>query len=1157
MDRSRIEAFATKARKLLKAQIAARVELLRKSDSTSIVIENKRAMEALEKQIDEKGLETVVDEVSYTWFNRLCALRYMDAHGFNRPLVVTPQDGNVLPEILSDAMTGNPDTDILSKSNEDRINKLLTGDVRSNNAQAEIYRILLVSKCNALNKDIPMLFERISDYTDLLLPEDLLSKDAIIPMMREALTDENCETVEVIGWLYQYYISERKDEVFAGFKKGKKATSKEIPAATQLFTPEWIVRYLVENSLGRLWMLNHPDSKLVDKMKYYIKPVDAEPDYIRISSPEEIKICDPCCGSGHMLTYSFDILFEIYSELGYTPKDAAEHIILDNLYGIELDDRAGQLAYFALMMKAREKSRRFFSTGVQPNICVLHNISFTEEEMLEATGLFNRKKDLLITKLLGQYEHADTLGSLITPFLSDIDELKGMLTTETTGDLFAPTDNTIRTRVEDILKFSEFLSKKYHVTVTNPPYMGRANMCSFLSDFAKEEHPDTKSDLFAMFMERCKELTLSHGYYAMVVMQSWMFLSGFENFRVKLIKSSTICSLVHMANMVMHIAFGTAASVFYNGVYPIKGSYCRVEYENLIDDKPTKFPPDNERNQTAPNGTFFEVSSEQFGKIPGSPIAYWASDAILRIFASSSPISSIMKPSQGMATGNNDRFLRKWYEVSLGTTCFTARTQTEAKASLKKWFPITKGGSYRKWYGNNDYLVNWENNGYEIKHYVNEKGKLASRPQNIGCFFSKGLSWSTLSSSELSMRYVSDGFLFETKGSKCHFKNYDYLLYALGILNSCVIDSLLLFIAPTLDFHEGPIGCIPFVNMSIYKDKTDALVKSNIDFSKSDWDSFETSWDFKRFPLLSDKRFSLEDAYTAYRDKANADFYQLKANEEELNRIFIEIYGLQDELKPEEDEKMVSIHRVYDSEEDIPDVMKDSQYALTKKDIVKEFISYAVGCMFGRYSLDVEGLAFAGGEWDSSKYSSFIPDKDNVIPVLSSEWFKDDIVFRFRDFVKVTFGEDSLAENMRFIEDSLGMTIRNYFVKGFYNHHLSTYKNRPIYWLFSSPKGYFNALVYLHRYNENTPSVVLSYLRQMRTKLSTEISALERENSSRNAKTLVNYRKMAEDLDEYERILFPIAMENISLNLDDGVKVNYAKLGKALKKVSALEKSNE
>ncbi|MGN0905690.1 MAG: BREX-1 system adenine-specific DNA-methyltransferase PglX, partial [Bullifex sp.] len=517
MNRAVIEAFASRARNLLKQQIGARISMLMKSDSSAVVIENRSAMTALMKRIEEKGNDAVIDEVAYTWFNRLCALRYMDVHGFNRPMAVTPENDGGLPEILDNAMGSVMDDGLLTRVNADRISRLMSGEIKSINPQDEIYRILLVSKCNALNKELPMLFERISDYTDLLLPEDLLSPDAIIPLMREALTEESCETVEVIGWLYQYYIAEKKDEVFEGFRKGKKATSKEIPAATQLFTPDWIVRYLVENSLGRLWMLNHPESGLAGKMEYYIKPVDTEPDFIRINNPEEIRICDPCCGSGHMLTYAFDILFEIYSELGYTTKDAVEHIIRDNLYGIELDDRAGQLAYFALMMKAREKVRRFFSSGIEPNICVLHNVTFDEEDLRIACSLFSNTRDAEVKKLLTQFEHADTFGSLIIPCIDDIGKLKSNLTKTTwTGDLFDGVD-TIEPRVHEVLKYADYLSPKYQVVITNPPYMG--NYDDITKAFVTKNYPDSKSDLCTAFMERNWKLTVPKGYSAMVNMQ--------------------------------------------------------------------------------------------------------------------------------------------------------------------------------------------------------------------------------------------------------------------------------------------------------------------------------------------------------------------------------------------------------------------------------------------------------------------------------------------------------------------------------------------------------------------------------------------------------------------------------------------------------------
>lgn len=1150
MERSKIEAFAGKARNLLKQQIGARIALLRKSESSSVVIENKSAMATLEKRISDKGLETVIDEVAYTWFNRLCALRYMDAHDFNKTLIVTPLEGNILPEILSDAMTGNLDSEILTRSNEDRIKKLLSGEVRSNNAQAEIYRILLVSKCNALNKDIPMLFERISDYTDLLLPEDLLSKDAIIPMMREALTDENCETVEVIGWLYQYYIAEKKDEVFAGFKKGKKATAKEIPAATQLFTPEWIVRYLVENSLGRLWMLNHPESRLIEKMEYYIKPVDVEPDFIKIASPEEIKVCDPCCGSGHMLTYSFDILFEIYSELGYTAKDAVEHIIRDNLYGIEIDDRAGQLAYFALMMKAREKARRFFSLGVEPNICVLHNVLFDEEELRGACSLFSNTRYSVVRNLLTQFEHADIFGSLIVPFVDDIAKLKANLTKTTrTDDLFDVAD-TIESRVNEVLRYADYLSSKYQVVITNPPYMGSGNMCNSLKDFAVSNYTSSKADLFSMFIDRTKDMVQRCGYFSLVTMQSWMFLSSFNEFRKDVLSESTICCLAHLDNMVMRIAFGTSATIFNKSVSNRIGQYCYVGSSDIVDESPAKFPPINKRNAKAPDGNcLFTIQPSAFNLIPNTLIAYWLSPSVINCFAWDK-LSSILITREGMATADNDRFLRYWYEP------FSALVRFPNSLGNAYWIPYNKGGAYRKWYGNNDYVVFWKDDGFDIKNNIDrETGRIRSHNYNGEYGFLEGMTWSALSSSDISLRYCPEGFLFDSKGAKGFTQGKDQLLFCLALCNSVVARTLLEVLSPTMDFKVGDIVQIPYP----YHLSVNDVVSDCISLAKNDWDSFETSWDFLHHPFVKwskdlwdtisigatmDKFYGhhpeiscpLELCFMLWQGECDERFNQLKANEEELNRIFIDIYGLQDELTPEEDDSDVTVRKA--------DLNRD----------MRSFISYAVGCMLGRYSLDVSGLAYAGGSWDSSKYTSFIPDEDNVIPVLTNEWFSDDIAFRFREFVKVVFGEETLVANMKYVEDSLGMSIRNYFTKEFYKDHLKVYQKRPIYWMFSSPKGYFNALVYLHRYNENTPSVVLSYLRKFRDKLATEIGALERENNSKNAKKLVNYKKMVEDLDDYEHILYPIAMENISLDLDDGVKVNYAKLGDALKKVSGLEK---
>ena len=1151
MERTKIEAFASAARNLLRSQIKTRIELLRKSESSAVVIENSGAIKTLEENIAKNGIDNVVEEVSYTWFNRLCALRYMDAHDFNRPMIVTPLKGETLPEILSDAMTGSLDSTILSKTNEEKINKLLSGEIKSNNAQAEIYRILLVSKCNELNKSIPKLFEYISDYTELLLPDDLLSKDDFLYIMREALTDDNCKTVEVIGWLYQYYISEKKDEVFAGFKKNKKATSKEIPAATQLFTPEWIVRYLVENSLGRLWMLNHPESRLIESMKYYVKPVDIEPDFIRVKNPEDIKLCDPCCGSGHMLTYAFDILFEIYSELGYTSKDAVEHILKDNLFGIEIDERAGQLAYFALNMKAREKVRRFFSLQIEPNICVLNNVMFDDEELEIASNFFANKNKTEVKNLLSQFDHADTFGSLIIPAISDIPTLRQKLTITKKGDLFDSTEE-IESKVNKVLDYSEYLSSRYHVVVTNPPYMSKYD--DLFKSFLIKNYPDSKTDLCTAFMERDLRLILPYGYSAMVNMQSWMFLSSYEKLRLKLLKEKIILSMAHIGTKGFDSIGGEVVSTTAfvlskkSTKQIIKGEYFRLVDTQSEAGKSKAFL---EANNNHNHGYYFEVSAEQFEKIPGSPIAYWLSTQMFNVFCSNKNISMVGITKKGIIPGNAEVFLRLWFEVNNENIGYHITSYEKMKQSNFKWFPCMKGGKYKKWYGNQNYLIDMYNDSYSIK-YSGKNNNYSLGNSNF--YFKKGITWTDISSSSFAARYTPEGFLSDSAGPMVYINNDSDLFFSLSLLNSKCAERIFDVISACLHFSVEHIASFPLIQPCDYvKKEIISICVNNIKRSRSDWDSFETSWDFVRHPLLEDRgRGLISECYERYKERTNEAFFKLKENEEELNRIFIDIYGLQDELKPEEDDSMVSVHRIFDSDSDIPQSMRKGNYALTKKDVVKSFISYAVACMFGRYSLDSDGLAFAGGDWDSSKYKSFIPDEDNVITVLSSEWFADDIVSRFREFVKACFGQENLSLNMRFIEDALGTTVRGYFLKSFYEDHVRTYQKRPIYWMFSSPKGYFNALIYLHRYNENTPSIVLRYLRQFRSKISSEISVLQEDKN--NERQVQEYKRILDDLDSYEQILYPIAMNNIQLDLDDGVKVNYLKLGNALRKVPGLEK---
>lgn len=1184
MKGSVLERFAQEARLQLQKEVKARLNLIQKGDASIDLIENRNAVNALNKHLEElKGNEdALVEEVAYTWFNRISALRFMDASGYNATLIVSPAEGKTLPEILSEALSGIIDEDVVTSIKDwERIRGLVDGTITSKNPQAEIYRILLVASCNHLNNSLPLLFEKIEDYTDLLLPDDLLSSESIITKTVNAISKDDTESVEIIGWLYQYYISEKKDEVFASFKKGKKAGKDEIPAATQLFTPEWIVRYLVENSLGRLWMLNHPESNLKSRMKYYIEPADKEADFIRLENPEEIKVLDPCCGSGHMLTYAFDLLFDIYTECGYTDNDAVKHIIEDNLYGIEIDKRAGQLAYFALMMKARERSRRILRKGITPNICILQKVVFDKEELPNVINLFENPS-LTIMDLMKDFENADILGSLITPSISNIAFLKNTLKANPNSDDFFSDENTLRERVKTVLDQAEYLTGRYSIVITNPPYLAPSSSDPVLQNFAKGQYPNSKTDTGTMFIERNLKFIPKNGYVAMITLQSWMFLSSFEKLRDEIINNRSILSMIHIGARGFDTIGGEVVSTTAyilsgeKGATGVKGQYVRLVNGQSEEEKSKALSVAISNHDC---GYYFEVSADQFEKIPGSPIAYWASEAIFALFANTAPIVSRLKPCQGLATGDNGRFLRLWHEISAEKACYNAESAQKALESHKKWFPSTKGGSYRKWYGNNDYVINWENNGYDIKSFS------GSVIRNEYMYFSSGLTWSTLSSSLLSMRYVPDGFLFESKGSKCHFKSREFLLTILALMNSCVINNLIMFISPTLDFHEGPIGRMPFLYPADAQMRIDFSAKKNINISKSDWDSFETSWDFSIHPLLEKKvieteGFAFEDdyelqeylgddeysrifkngidvsrtawspvefAYLRYKDWANKAFFHLKKNEEELNRIFIDIYGLQDELTPEEDDSMVSVHRIFDDKSEIPESMRKGQYALTKEDVIKSFVSYVVGYMFGRYDASRPGLAFAGGDFDISSYSGFVPDSDNVIPVLGDSWFKNDAETYFIKFVEKTFGHDSLNENLKFIESALGKSIREYFYKDFYKDHLKTYQKRPIYWMFSSPKGYFQALVYMHRYNENTANVVLDYLRQFRDKIRLQIKLAE---DAGETKKKVEYENIDKDLNDYEvNVLYPLAIQHLTFDLDDGVKVNYQKLGKALKAI--------
>lgn len=1189
MKGSALERFAQEARIQLQKEVRARLNLIQKGDASIDLIENRNAVKALNKHLEElKGdEEALVEEVAYTWFNRISALRFMDASGYNATLIVSPSEGKTLPEILSEALSGIIDEDVVTSiKDRERIRGLVDGSITSKNPQAEIYRILLVASCNHLNNSLPLLFEKIEDYTDLLLPDDLLSSESIITKTVNAISKDDTESVEIIGWLYQYYISEKKDEVFASFKKGKKAGKDEIPAATQLFTPEWIVRYLVENSLGRLWMLNHPDSSLKTKMKYYIEPADKETDFIRLESPEEIKVLDPCCGSGHMLTYAFDILFDIYTECGYTDNDAVKHIIEDNLYGIEIDKRAGQLAYFALMMKARERSRRILRKGITPNICILQKVVFDKEELPNVINLFENPS-LTLMDLMKDFENADILGSLITPSISNIAFLKNTLKANpNSNDMFSD-ENTLRERVKTVLNQAEYLTKKYSIVITNPPYLAPSSSDPVLQNFAKGQYPNSKTDTGTMFIERNLKFIPKNGYVAMITLQSWMFLSSFEKLRDEIINNRSILSMIHIGARGFDTIGGEVVSTTAyilsgeNGATGVKGQYVRLVDGQSEEEKSNALSVAISNHDC---GYYFEVSADQFEKIPGSPIAYWVSKPFVEVFSSPYLITP-GTTRKGMVTADNDRFIRNWSEVCLDKIGFNCNSRNEAITSKRKWFPYQKGGEYRNWYGNHLFVVNWENDGKELLNMKNEGYKVGSTNHNLDFIFSSVICWNKITSSSLSIKLSPSGFLFDDASPFYAIANDRERLYVLGLLFSVVGRYFLNFFNPTMNYQPGNILSVPVIYNEIKSPYISSVILNQIELSKKDWDSFETSWDFSIHPLL-EKRINetdgfdfendselqdylgdgeydrifhdgiegsrtawspVEFAYLRYKDWANKAFFHLKKNEEELNRIFIDIYGLQDELTPEEDDSMVSVHRIFDSKSEIPESMKKGQYALTKEDVIKSFVSYVVGCMFGRYDASKPGLAFAGGDFDISSYSDFIPDSDNVIPVLGDSWFKNDAETHFIKFVEKVFGHDSLNENLKFIENALGKSIREYLYKDFYKDHLKTYQKRPIYWMFSSPKGYFQALVYMHRYNENTANVVLDYLRQFRDKIRLQIKLAE---DAGETKRKIEYENIDKDLNDYEmNVLYPLAIQHLTFDLDDGVKVNYQKLGKALKAI--------
>ncbi len=1162
METLKLKRFAQYARRSLLEQVSAKLKLVL-AENSAARREHAEAVKTLDVAIREHGTEQVIERVAYIWFNRFCALRFMDVNRYNRVNIVSPADpGQFQPEILAEAKMGHIDEDMVLDKARQQIFALLAGKAPSRDPQGEAYRLLVVAVCNFWNKAMPFLFQRIDDYTELLMPDHLLSGNSILAYTREAMTPDACEDVEVIGWLYQFYISEKKDQVFADLKKNKKVTPENIPAATQLFTPHWIVRYLVENSLGRLWLLNRPGSKLAEQMDYYIKPEQPEADFLRIGKPEEIKICDPACGSGHMLTYAFDLLYAIYEEEGVDPAEIPEKILTHNLYGIEIDERAGELAAFALTMKARAKQRRFFNKGVKPNICVLENVHFDESELKEYMDFIGC--DLFTAPLqttLRQFEEADNFGSLIRPDVTDVDGMLRILESKNvSGQLFI---SMTHQKVLQALRQAGYLSPKYHVVIANPPYMGSKGMNGRLGAWAKDNYPNSKSDLFAMFIERNLDLAQRHGAVAMITMQSWMFLSSFESLRTRVLEQDTILSMAHLGARAFDSIGGevvsTTAFVLENANrLEYKGGYVRLVAGNSEVEKDAAI---REAVISPDCGWFYRASGADFKKIPGSPIVFHVGKSVYRSFIEFPKLIEMHHACSGLQTGDNDRHLRQWFEVD-SSNILSDENMIEHRDGFR-WYFHRKGGEFRKWYGNIDYIVNWVSDGAEIR------SSKSARPQNLDRWFSTGVTWSHTSSSLFSARELRKIDTINVEGPSAFADRPGKLL---GYLSSKTAYYLMGILNPTLHYLVGAVSQLPF--------KADAgdtgIVQQLVQFGKLDWDSYETSWDFINQPLLNPdyRQPTLKATYKNLRAHWREMTMEMQRLEFENNRIFIEAYGLQDDLTPEVPLNEITLtcnpHYRYGNNK-----REDELEALLLADTMRELVSYAVGCMFGRYALDKPGLILANQGETIEDYLKLVPepsfraDNDNVIPMFDGDWFTDDIAERFRKFLRVAFGEEHYEANLQFIEAALGKNgkardIRDYFLKDFYSDHVRRYKKRPIYWLFSSPKGSFNALIYLHRYRPDTVGVVLNdYLREFRTKLTAHKNHLEAVSISASAsqaektkalKEIEKITKMIAEMEAYEReVLYPLATEQVEIDLDDGVKVNYPKFGAALKKIVGMD----
>jgi hypothetical protein len=1161
MNTNQLKKFAQAARTKLIEQVGAKLDFVLTHD-TAELRGKANTLKKLNEAISKNGKANVIDKVAYTWFNRLVALRYMDANGY-QPLgmsVITPANttNSVSPELLDAAHGGSIPSDL----NVDRkqILDLLDGRISSSNPDNEVFRKLLVAVCNQLHGIFPFLFERIDDYTELLLPDDLTSPFSIIKDVVDGMTSKDCAEVEIIGWLYQFYISEKKDEVFAS----KSAVKKEdIPAATQLFTPRWIVEYMVQNTVGKLWLQNKPGSKLKDHMPYFIdSPSLHSGDFLKVNSVEEIKLLDQACGSGHILVYGFDLFYRIYEEEGYNPNEIPELIIKNNLHGFEIDERAAQLAGFAIMMKARSYYRRFFRSPIETNILCYEDLALSAEEIKETfTQVGYKLSDELNYDLLTM-QQATNFGSLIAPHTS-ITELQKVLevfkSRQNTGDAF------LQFRLIELIKAIKQLiplSIKYHCIVDNPPYMGSRKMDVNFKKWIKLNYSESYQDLFTCFIVRAKLQLCQSGLASFITLQGWMFVSTFEYFRKWILKNIKINSLVQIGgNSFPSLNSQVArAVVFCFENIPNKNSKTKsfdldsIPNTHSIDKKilfekyisESKF---NERN--------FQI----FEKVNRTTFLHSVSDELLKLFLESISFEEIADAKQGLATGNNDEFIRFWHEISNDDYKKDSLTKEELWKTNAKWVPYNKGGDYRKWYGNNDNVIKFSKIDFE------KLSKQGNHLPSKQFYFKKGITYSLIGNSDFCARSYDVGSVFDVGGS-AFFTIEKYENYLLGLVNSQIGSYLLSKLNPTVNFQVGDINCIPIFYDEKSNDEISDIVKTNITISKNEWSIHEENPDFDKNEIfLNSELQDIVEIIDFVIQKRKVALNKLFSNENLIDHKFAELYNIEKNILQKS--KKISLFNNLKIEEHIDSDEKiENEWV---RQILNDLISFSVGCMFGRYSLDKEGLILANQSETLKDYLvkvskgkeqlTFVPDEDNVIPVLYDEWFEDDIVARFHAFLKVSFGEAQFQKNLAFVEECLGKDIRKYFVKDFYKDHIKRYKKRPIYWMFSSPKGYFNVLIYMHRYTPDTLNTILNgYLREFIGKL--ELHRKQQEHivvngspseQNKAQKEIDKIDDMLADCRKYEsEILYPLAGERISIDLDDGVLVNYNKFGTAITAVDGL-----